>query len=84
MAWSPEFQASTVIRGAWYLPRRRQLDLLFASGRRYIYSGVPMAIANGFARAESKGRFYNAEIRNRFPCREILGEAGQMLERTAA
>ena len=83
MAWST---VSTVIRGAWYLPQRRQLDLLFASGRRYIYSNVPMAVANGFAAAESKGRFYNAEIRNRFPCRELGGEAGRdrMLERRAA
>jgi hypothetical protein len=76
MAWS------SVIRGAWYLPKRRQLDLLFTSGRRYIYSGVPMNIADGFARAESKGRFYNSEIRNRFPCREVGRE--QEFERRAA
>ena len=73
---------STVIRGAWYKPERRQLDLLFTSGRRYVYSGVPMAIANRFAQAESKGRFYNREIRNRFPCREVGREAE--LERSAA
>ncbi len=71
---------STVIRGAWYLPERRQLDLLFTSGRRYVYSGVPMGIASRFAEAESKGRFYNLEIRNRFPCREI----GDGRERSAA
>lgn len=62
---------STVIRGAWYLPDRRQLDLLFTSGRRYRYADVPIAVAQGFADATSKGRFYNMEIRNRFPCREI-------------
>ena len=62
---------STVIKGAWYLPQRRQLDLLFTSGRRYVYSNVPMAVARGFAEAESKGRFYNKEVRNRFPCREV-------------
>ena len=73
---------STVIRGAWYLPQRRRLELLFTSGRRYIYSNVPMAVASRFAEAESKGRFYNHEIRNRFPCREIGREAG--LERDAA
>jgi hypothetical protein len=71
---------STVIRGAWYLPKRRQLDLVFTSGRRYVYSNVPPAIAHGFAEAESKGRFYNREIRNRFPCREVGREA----ERQAA
>ncbi len=73
---------SSVIRGAWYLPDRQQLDLLFASGRRYIYSNVPLAIARGFAEAESKGRFYNAEIRDCFPCRRA-GEERE-LERQAA
>jgi hypothetical protein len=76
MAWSPN-PASKVIRGAWYLPQRRQLDLMFTSGRRYVYSGVPMTVAAGFAEAESKGRFYNAEIRNRFPCREVGREMGR-------
>jgi len=63
--------SSSVIRGAWYLPNRRELDLIFTSGRRYIYSGVPMAVAQAFRDAISKGRFYNAEIRNRFPCRRV-------------
>jgi hypothetical protein len=67
---------STVIRSAWYLPSRQELDLLFTSGRRYIYSGVPMAIAEGFAAAESKGRYYNAEIRNRFACRPAGQDRG--------
>lgn len=62
--------ASSVIRGAWYVTDRQELDLLFTSGRRYIYSDVPPGIARAFAEAQSKGRFYNAEIRNRFPCRE--------------
>jgi len=62
---------SSVIRGAWYLPDRRELDLLFTSGRRYIYSNVPMPVAEAFRDAMSKGRYYNAEIRNRFPCREV-------------
>jgi hypothetical protein len=64
---------SSIIRGAWYLPDRQQLDLLFTSGRRYRYSQVPSEIAQGLVAAPSKGRFYNASIRNRFPCRE-LGE----------
>jgi hypothetical protein len=78
--WTPIRPASSVIRGAWYLPERRQLDLLFTSGRRYVYSEVPLAVATGFAQAESKGRFYNREIRNRFPCREV----GRERERKAA
>lgn len=50
---------------------RRELDLLFTSGRRYKYSDVPLGIATAFAASTSKGGFYNAEIRNRFACREV-------------
>lgn len=68
--------ASSVIRGAWYRPSRKELDLLFTSGRRYVYSDVPMTVAQGFAEAESKGRFYNAAIRNCFPCRKVAVRGG--------
>ena len=60
-----------VISGAWYLENRRELDLLFPSGRRYRYANVPASVAHAFADAESKGMFFNREIRNRFPCREL-------------
>ena len=63
--------STPAIRGAWYLPAKRELVLLFASGRRYRYSNVPRLIAERFATALSKGRFYNLEIRNRFACLEI-------------
>ena len=59
------------IRGAWYLPHRRQLDLMFGSGRHYRYFNVPADLARRFATALSKGRFYNHEIRGRFDCSEI-------------
>jgi hypothetical protein len=63
--------ASSLIRHALYRPDTGELDLLLAAGRRYIYSNVPPAVAAQFQRAPSKGRFYNAEIRNCFPCREV-------------
>ena len=63
--------ASSLIDGAWYLPERRELDLLLVGGRRYRYSQVPPDVAQGFVAASSKGGFYNREIRNRFPCREL-------------
>ncbi|WP_246167124.1 KTSC domain-containing protein [Sphingomonas piscis] len=60
-----------MIRGAWYRPDQAELDLLFVSGRRYVYSDVPPEVAQGFAAAASKGVFYNRTIRNAFPCREV-------------
>ena len=63
--------ASSVIRGAWYQPDRRELELELWSGRRYLYTQVPAAVAEGFASASSKGSFYNGRIRNCFPCHEL-------------
>lgn len=62
---------SSLIARALYHPDRRELELLLHGGRRYVYSGVPGALAEDFRQAESKGRFYNARIRNCFPCREV-------------
>jgi hypothetical protein len=62
---------SQAIHGAWYLPARKQLDLLFASGRRYRYSNVPADLAERFSRAASKGQFFNREIRDRYICRAL-------------
>lgn len=59
------------IRGAWYQPNRRQLDLMFGSGRHYRYSNVPAEVAQRFAGAQSKGRFYNQEIRGSYACTEL-------------
>ena len=63
--------SSSLIRRALYRPEAGELELLLSGGRRYVYSDVPAAVAEGFRDAESKGRFYNARIRNCFPCREV-------------
>ena len=67
---------STVIRGAWYLPDRRQLDLLFTSGRRYVYFDVPEEGVAALRAAVSKGRYFNAHIRDGYRFREITSRAG--------
>jgi len=66
------------IRGAWYLPNRRSLDLLFGSGRHYRYANVPAHVARRFADALSKGHFYNAEIRGRYACTELDAELAEV------
>ena len=62
---------SSLIVRALYFPDEQRLDLMLGGGRRYRYSDVPATVAEGLRDAESMGRFYNARIRNRFPCREI-------------
>ena len=69
---------STAISGAWYLPARKELDLLFTSGRRYRYFGVPPVVAERFSAAMSKGLFFNREIRNHYRCDELDGELPQV------
>ena len=65
---------SSVIRRFDYRPDRRELDILFTTGRRYIYREVPPDAADAFRAAFSKGRHFNARIRGRYPFEEC--EAG--------
>ena len=44
-----------------------QLLVCFASGERYVYVGVPDEVHRSFVEAPSKGRFFHAEIRDRYP-----------------
>ena len=57
---------STVIRSFHYRPDEAELDILFVTGRRYVYHDVPIEAAEAFARAFSKGRHFNAHIRDRY------------------
>jgi lysyl-tRNA synthetase class 2 len=63
---------STVIRRFSYRPETGALDVEFVSGRRYRYHGVPEGIAARFRSAFSKGRYFNARIRDDFPCEELV------------
>jgi lysyl-tRNA synthetase class 2 len=62
---------STVIRRFSYRPDKRALDVEFVSGRRYRYFGVPEGAASQFRSAFSKGRFFNAHIRDDYPFEEL-------------
>jgi hypothetical protein len=65
---------SSLIRGALYWPEHRALELSLASGRRYLYLGVPPEVAEGFAAAASKGSYFNRAIRGRFDCHPLRDE----------
>jgi len=62
---------SSVIRRFDYRPEACELEILFTTGRRYLYTRVPEEIARRFRSAISKGRFFNAHIRDRYPYREL-------------
>lgn len=62
---------STVIRSFEYRPETQELEILFMTGRRYIYSGVPQEAAARFRAAFSKGVHFNRHVRHRYPFREL-------------
>jgi lysyl-tRNA synthetase class 2 len=57
---------STVIRSFTYNAARRELDVVFRSGRHYTYEDVPEETFLDMKSAFAKGEFFNAHIRNRF------------------
>jgi len=61
---------STVIRKFDYRPEAEELEVLFTTGRRYLYYGVPPKAVDDFRQAFSKGRHFNAHIRDRYRYRE--------------
>ncbi|MBV8685065.1 MAG: KTSC domain-containing protein [Alphaproteobacteria bacterium] len=57
---------STVIRSVAYRPDARELDVVFTTGRRYLFHDVPPEAAEAFRTARIKGRHFNARIRGRY------------------
>jgi len=47
------------------------LDLKFRSGATYRYFAVPEAVFQGLIAAESKGAYFNRNLRNRFPYQRL-------------
>ena len=58
---------STAIQEIDYDEDRAKLLVRFASGEWYVYVGVPGEVHRSFREADSKGRFFQAEIRDRYP-----------------
>jgi hypothetical protein len=59
---------SSVIRAVGHT---RVLEIEFESGRVYQYYDVPEDIYNAMLSSDSKGRYFNQHIRDKFPYEEI-------------
>ncbi len=57
---------SDVIHAIGYDPEIHLLELIFNDGRIYQYRGVPPEVFEGIKNAESKGRYFNENIRGEF------------------
>jgi len=60
-------------RLAWvrYQRARRQLHVQFRSGERYLYFQVPPTCYQQLLDADSKGSYFNHQIRNCFPYQHL-------------
>ena len=62
---------STSLNAATYQDQSASLELEFRSGAIYRYRGVPEQVYQELLSAESKGRYFNQHIRNRFTYAQI-------------
>jgi KTSC domain len=62
---------STVIRRFTYSADTLELCVEFVTGRCYKYAGVERDAVELLRGAFSKGRHFNAHIRNRYRCRRV-------------
>jgi HTH-type transcriptional regulator/antitoxin HigA len=64
--------ASSAIRDVRYSAQGKKLFVTFTTGREYVYEQVPKSVFRQFENAASKGRYFNQNIRDRYPSHELL------------
>lgn len=57
---------STVIKQFKYDAASKQMQVVFTTGKIYVYKEVPEQLYNDMQKAFSKGEFFNLHIRNHF------------------
>lgn len=62
---------SSLIERAIYDAAKQTLAITFATGRAYLYFGVPRELYEEFAAAESQGQYFNWRIRDQYEFREL-------------
>ena len=64
---------STTVRSMGYQRRSRILEIEFQSGAMYQYFRVPARVYEEFRKAESKGKYFNGEIRDAYAFVRVQG-----------
>lgn len=62
---------STALAWIRYQEQQHVLRVGLRTGRVYDYFAVPLSVYHDLLTAPSKGRYYNRNIRNDFPCQEV-------------
>lgn len=75
---------SSLIEHFVYDDAARTLLVTFRTGRRYLYQNVPRETYEALVAARSTGRYFNAEIRDRFDGAPADGRRRYPLDERAA
>ena len=62
---------STVIASVGYDAESNTMDVEFRTGRLYRFFMITASVHAALMNSDSIGRYFNAEIRDQFPCREV-------------
>lgn len=60
---------SSTIQG--FEQKEENLIVEFKNGRKYKYEKVPKELVEAFEKSESKGKFLNQNIKNKFECKRL-------------
>jgi hypothetical protein len=63
--------ASSMMRSAGYDGDHAVLEIEFVTGTVYRYHAVPRSAWTGLMEAESKGRYFDAHIRDKYPMKRV-------------
>lgn len=66
-----EIEDSSVIKHVFYDPKSNTLDVVFSSDKRYRYVGVTPLVFAEFITSESAGKYFNAEIKDRYEFKKV-------------
>ncbi len=70
---------SDVIHAIGYDADIQLLEIIFNDGRIYQYRGVPAAVFDGLKQAESKGRYFQENIRDEFQYWQFDAESAKFV-----
>ncbi len=63
--------SSSNIQAIGYDPNSSTLEIEFNNETLYQYQGVPQSEFDAFMNADSKGRYFNSNIRDRYPTQKL-------------
>lgn len=62
---------SSNIESVGYNEESQSLMVKFRSGSSYAYDGIPQSVYDAFMASDSKGRFFSAYIRGKYPTTQL-------------